>query len=179
MATVLRLAAKGCWAGGPRPAVLQGPLVTQWTRAVFTSPSAAALKSQSAEDYWAKNKRLRRPVSPHLTIYKPQITSMLSITHRGTGLALSVLVSGLGIGTVMLPGSYPHYLAMVQAMQFGGGIIMGAKFLIALPFMFHLCNGVRHLVWDLGYGFTLRALYKSGYLVVAVSVILAAIAAAM
>lgn len=65
---------------------------------MFTSPSVAALKTQSAEDYWAKNKRLRRPVSPHLTIYKPQITSMLSITHRGTGLALSVLVSGLGIG---------------------------------------------------------------------------------
>ena len=67
-------------------------------RAVYTSPSAAALKAQSAEDYWAKNKRLRRPVSPHLTIYKPQITSMLSITHRGSGLALSVLVSALGIG---------------------------------------------------------------------------------
>lgn len=68
------------------------------TRTVFTSSSVAALKAQSAEDFWAKNKRLRRPMSPHLTIYKPQITSLLSVTHRGTGVALAGLLYGLGLG---------------------------------------------------------------------------------
>jgi len=43
-----------------------------------------------------KNSRLHRPMSPHLTIYKPQLTTMLSITHRGTGVALSGVTAGLG-----------------------------------------------------------------------------------
>lgn len=53
------------------------------------------------EDFWDKNKRLDRPLSPHLTIYKFQLTSMLSITHRGTGLALSALMSGFAIGKTL------------------------------------------------------------------------------
>lgn len=175
-----RLAARGCGVpGGMRASVLQGPLASQWTRALFTSPSAAALKAQSAEDFWAKNKRLRRPLSPHLTIYKPQITSLLSVTHRGTGLALAGLLYGFGIGTVVLPGSFPHYLEMIQALHFGGAIILSVKFILAWPFMFHLCNGVRHLAWDMGYGFTLRNLYKSGYMVLASSFILSGIVAVM
>merc|ERR1739847_217001 len=52
----------------------------------------------SREEFWEKNKRLSRPLSPHLTIYKPQMTSMLSITHRGTGVAWSLVLSGVGIG---------------------------------------------------------------------------------
>lgn len=68
------------------------------TRALFTTPSTAALKAQTAEDFWAKNKRLRRPVSPHMTIYKPQITSLLSLSHRASGLFLSGVLSGFSIG---------------------------------------------------------------------------------
>lgn len=58
-------------------------------------PAAQPLPGESFD---AKNKRLSRPLSPHLTIYKPQLTSMLSITHRGTGVFLSVLISGFSIG---------------------------------------------------------------------------------
>merc|ERR1712106_810135 len=98
--------------------------------------------------------------SPHLTIYKPQVTSMLSITHRGTGVALSVIMSAFSIGMLALPNSYPYYLALIQSLQFGAPLIFLAKFSLAFPFMFHTCNGVRHLFWDLGYGFSLRALSK-------------------
>lgn len=158
---------------------LQGPLAYQWTRALFTTPSATAMKAQSAEDYWSKNKRLRRPVSPHLTIYKPQITSMLSLSHRFTGLLLSTVISGFSIGMLALPGSYPHYLSLIQSMEFGGVAIYGAKFLLALPFMYHVANGIRHLVWDLGWGFTLRTLYKTGYVVIGISLALSCAVAAM
>ncbi|KAB7496822.1 Succinate dehydrogenase cytochrome B subunit, mitochondrial [Armadillidium nasatum] len=65
---------------------------------VFYASSKQEVKTQTNEDYWVKNKRLNRPVSPHLTIYKPQITSMLSIAHRGTGLYLAFLVSGFSLG---------------------------------------------------------------------------------
>lgn len=63
--------------------------------------TTTCLKSQPLnpeEEFWDKNKRLNRPVSPHLTIYKFQITSVLSITHRATGLALSGLTSAFAIG---------------------------------------------------------------------------------
>ncbi|KAK7081081.1 hypothetical protein SK128_022644 [Halocaridina rubra] len=179
MALVVRIISRGCISTQGRPIVLQGPLATQWTRAVTTSTPACALKAQSAEDFWAKNKRLRRPVSPHMTIYKPQITSMLSLSHRATGVALSAILSGFSIGMLALPNSYPFYLDLIQSMHFGSGIIFGAKFLLALPFMYHLANGVRHLVWDLGYGFTLRTLYKSGYMVMGLSVLLSAGVAAL
>ena len=89
-------------------------------------------------------------MSPHLTIYKPQVTSMLSITHRGTGLAQSVILSGFAIFGITSNYSYPWLLSQVAQLQaqlgIGGGIICLAKFAIAWPVCFHLYNGLRHLV---------------------------------
>lgn len=150
----------------------------------FISPRCLAMvqttetpSTKPGETFWKKNERLARPMSPHLTIYKPQLTSMLSISHRGTGVALSVLLSGFGIGMLALPSTYPYYLGLVHDMQFGPALIYSAKFLIAFPFFFHTFNGVRHLIWDLGYGFSLRHLYQSGWSVVAISTLASAIAA--
>jgi len=124
-----------------------------------------------------KNARLSRPLSPHLTIYKPQLTSMLSISHRATGVALSVGLSAFSIGMMALPAAYPYYLSQLADMHYGFGVIYAAKFLIAFPFCYHTANGVRHLAWDMGRGFTLRALYKSGYSVLAVSLLAAGLLA--
>jgi len=140
-----------------------------------TSPPPA--QPRDGETFMAKNARLKRPMSPHLTIYKPQLTSMLSISHRGTGLAMSGVMSGFGIGMMALPSSYPHYLNLVAGMDLGFALIYTAKFALVFPFMFHLMNGIRHLTWDMGYGFSLRALYKTGWGVVGTSFVMAAILA--
>ena len=58
----------------------------------------------TGKEFWSKNKALNRPISPHLTIYKFQLTSMLSITHRATGLAQSAMLSGVGLGALLIPG---------------------------------------------------------------------------
>ena len=58
----------------------------------------------TGKEFWSKNKALNRPISPHLTIYKFQLTSMLSITHRATGLIQSAMLTGVGAGALMLPG---------------------------------------------------------------------------
>lgn len=63
--------------------------------------SIQEVESKKGETHDAKNDRLKRPMSPHLTIYKFQLTSMLSITHRGTGVALSVITAGLGSGKLI------------------------------------------------------------------------------
>ncbi len=60
--------------------------------------AGASDPSLRKEDFFVKNERLGRPLSPHLTIYRPQLTSMLSITHRGTGCFQSALLSGFALG---------------------------------------------------------------------------------
>jgi succinate dehydrogenase / fumarate reductase cytochrome b subunit len=106
----------------------------------------------------------RRPLSPHLTIYRPQLTSVLSILHRLTGIFL-------GSGAVMLcwwllsAAAGPSYYA--AAMWFLTSWL-GYVLLFAWTFslFYHLCNGIRHLGWDIGVGYSLRAAYASGALAV-------------
>jgi succinate dehydrogenase / fumarate reductase cytochrome b subunit len=108
-----------------------------------------------------------RPLSPHLQVYRPQLTSVLSILHRGTGIALAV-------GTLMLvwwlvaaaagPGPFAAAQGFIGS-WFGLLILFGWTFSL----FFHLCNGIRHLFWDAGYGFELKTVYASGWTVVAAS----------
>jgi len=151
------------------------PISSQW----LTTSCARSEVLKPDEGFWEKNDRLKRPTSPHLSIYKPQITSVLSVTHRGTGLALSGILSGFGIGMLLLPGCYGQYLEMISSMHFGGACIFAAKFLLAWPFMFHFANGLRHLAWDLGKGFQMKEVYATGWSVVALSTALSIVAAAM
>ena len=110
-------------------------------------------------------------MSPHLTIYKPQLTSMLSITHRGTGVAQSGILSLAALGVLVMPGNFASVLAELQSMHLGGFTIFTLKFLLSLPITFHFFNGFRHLAWDLGWGFKIAELYKSGWFVCALSVL--------
>lgn len=148
-----------------------------WVRCLHSSSFSAQEPAKSqvipGEDYWDKNKRLNRPMSPHLTIYKPQLTSMLSITHRGTGLALAGMLSGFSIGMMCLSSPFPYYHSMLAMSHYGPAIVFGIKFLLAFPFTFHMLNGIRHLTWDLGFGFSLKSLYMSGYGVLALALLLA------
>merc|ERR1712098_525761 len=124
----------------------------------------------TGKEFWLKNKELNRPISPHLTIYKFQLTSMLSITHRATGLAQSAMLSGVGLGALLIPGNFPMLLNDIAAMQFGSSLIFTSKFVLAFPVMFPLWNGFRHLAWDLGHGFKIPEVYKTGWFVVGLSV---------
>lgn len=107
----------------------------------------------------------KRPLSPHLQIYKPQLTSILSISHRITGVALAA-------GTLMLScwviaaASGPAAFAGVQAFL-GSPIGYLILFGWSACLFYHLGNGIRHLFWDAGYGFELSQTYRSGYAVLA------------
>lgn len=101
-----------------------------------------------------------RPLSPHLTWYKPQITSVLSILHRFTGIAL-------GFGAVALAW-------WVVAVAIGGDVYAGTSwlytsiagqivlFLWTIALTFHLGNGIRHLCWDADIGFDMATVNRSG-----------------
>ena len=112
----------------------------------------------------------RRPLSPHLQVYKPQLTSVLSITHRATGIALSV---GLLLLVYWLAAiaSGPEAYRNVQHLflnPFAALLLFGWTWAL----FYHLCNGIRHLFWDAGYGFDIPTVYKSGKAVVIASLLL-------
>jgi succinate dehydrogenase / fumarate reductase cytochrome b subunit len=112
----------------------------------------------------------QRPLSPHVQIYRPQLTSVLSITHRLTGVFLSV-GSPLLVIWLMMSAAGPQSYSAVHAFLaswFGIVLLLGWTFSL----FFHLCNGIRHLFWDAGYGFELEAIYASGWAVVAISAVL-------
>ncbi|MBM3643254.1 MAG: succinate dehydrogenase, cytochrome b556 subunit [Alphaproteobacteria bacterium] len=121
----------------------------------------------------AAHRPVNRPLSPHLQIYKPQLTSVLSILHRATGIALSVGVLYLVAWVVFASASASTY-ASFQGFNASilGRICLGG-WLFCL--YYHLANGIRHLFWDAGYGFDLKDAYRSGWLVVAVSLIATAL----
>ena len=111
-----------------------------------------------------------RPLSPHLQVYRFQWTMALSILHRITGVALAV-------GTLLLvwwlvaAASGPEAFATVQGFI---SSILGRLLLFGwtLALFYHLCNGIRHLFWDAGYGFELDVAYRSGLAVLGASVAL-------
>ena len=115
-----------------------------------------------------------RPLSPHLSIYRPQMTSVLSILHRITGV-------GLGLGSLLLvywvvaAAAGPDRFMEAQALMGSWvGLLILFGFTVAL--FFHLSNGIRHLFWDAGFGFELRSAYASGTAVLASTAVFTAIA---
>lgn len=104
-----------------------------------------------------------RPLSPHLQVYRPQLTSVLSFMHRFTG-------SGLAVGTLLLVywlvavASGPDAYETAQNLI---GSFIGRLFLFGwtVALFYHLCNGIRHLVWDTGRALDLEGVYLGGWLV--------------
>jgi succinate dehydrogenase / fumarate reductase cytochrome b subunit len=106
-----------------------------------------------------------RPLSPHLQVYRPQITSVLSILHRLTGVALTA--GTLFLTWWLVAAAYgPDAFATAQGFL---GSIVGQLLLWGFTFavFYHLGNGIRHLVWDFGWGFELDQLKASGIAMVA------------
>lgn len=118
-----------------------------------------------------------RPLSPHLQIYRPQLTSVLSITHRASGLALVVGTLVLVYWLVAAASGAEAYASAQALLGSWPGRIVLIGFSFAL--FYHLCNGIRHLFWDVGLGFELKTAYASGHAVIAASVSMTVLAWAL
>jgi succinate dehydrogenase / fumarate reductase cytochrome b subunit len=111
-----------------------------------------------------------RPLSPHLQIYRPQMTSVLSVTHRMTGVVLAfaaLLLTYWLASAAYGPVAFGHAQAVMES-WFGRLVLFGFTFSL----FYHLCNGVRHLGWDLGWGFDLIKLRLTGVVVIITSLVL-------
>ncbi len=115
-----------------------------------------------------------RPLSPHLQVYRPQWTSVLSILHRATGVALTVGAVYVAWWLVAAASGAEYYESFAW---FAGSIIGNLIFMgFTFSLFYHLCNGIRHMVWHVGANLELEDAYKSGLMVVAASCGLSAIA---
>ncbi len=115
-----------------------------------------------------------RPLSPHLQIYRWQLTSVLSILHRAAGVALSagaILLVWWLVAAASGPEAYDHVQGFLGSWL---GLLLLLGWSVAL--FYHLCNGIRHLVWDTVHGFDLRSTYIGGWAVVAATAALTLIA---
>ena len=105
-----------------------------------------------------------RPISPHLQIYKPQITSILSIAHRFTGIIL--YLSTFLISFWLFCSAFINDLKIVLDNFLFSSVGKIFLFFITLSFIYHFLNGLRHLIWDLGYGFNIKNVYLTGFLII-------------
>jgi succinate dehydrogenase / fumarate reductase cytochrome b subunit len=111
-----------------------------------------------------------RPLSPHLQIYRPQLNSALSIAHRASGVFL-VFGTLLLVYWLTALAQGPESYAQAQAFF---GSVPGRVILLpwVLALFYHLCNGIRHLFWDIGVGFDIQTVYTSGKVVIVAAVLL-------
>jgi succinate dehydrogenase / fumarate reductase cytochrome b subunit len=111
-----------------------------------------------------------RPMSPHLSVWRWHITMASSIFHRATGVALYVgalVAAGWAIALAKGPAAYAGYKALLGSPL--GLLVMAG---LTVSFFYHLANGIRHLVWDAGYGLEVKtasasAAFVFGFTVVA------------
>jgi len=119
-----------------------------------------------------------RPLSPHLQVYRPQYTMVLSILHRATGVVLAVGLLLLAYWLLALASGPEAYGGAIHLLASPLGGLVLAGFMLA--FWYHFCTGIRHLVWDTGRGLEKAAARRSAVIVVvAVLALTAASLAAM
>jgi len=113
-----------------------------------------------------------RPLSPHLQVWRWSLTMALSILHRVTGVALAVgtlAVMWMLLAAATGETAYNHFIEIAASLP-GQLLLLGWT----AALFYHMCNGIRHLFWDAGHGYELKAAYSSGYLVLGASAILTA-----
>ena len=111
-----------------------------------------------------------RPLSPHLQVYRPQMTSMMSILHRAAGVVLTTgtLIMAAWLVSLALGKEAYDVVVMVIGHPLGQFVLFG----YSVALIYHALNGVRHLGWDLGFGLTIPQVYKNGQIVLFLTVVL-------
>lgn len=111
-----------------------------------------------------------RPLSPHLQVYRPQMTSVMSILHRAAGVVLTTgtLIMAAWLVSLALGKEAYDVVVMVIGHPLGQFVLFG----YSVALIYHSLNGVRHLGWDLGFGLTIPQVYKNGQIVLFLTVVL-------
>ncbi|XP_017957353.2 uncharacterized protein LOC108651917 [Drosophila navojoa] len=129
---------------------------------------------QNKLNYDEKNMKLGRALSPHLTIYRKQLTSMMSIFLRASGATLGLAVWIIGLTALLCKLDINALAEKVEGLNLGGVTFTALKFILMVPFSYHVMAGTRHLIWYLNMFLTKPEIYTTGYVAIAMSLLLAA-----
>ena len=110
-----------------------------------------------------------RPLSPHLQVYRWQITMTMSILHRVSGVVLTVGAVGLAWWLLALAAGGDQYAHAAALIASPVGLVL--LFGFSLSLVYHLLNGLRHLMWDMGWGYDIPEIYRSGWAVAVLTVV--------
>lgn len=113
------------------------------------------------KDHDHKNMGLKRPMSPHLTVYGPTVPSMTSIAQRITGTILTsyaILISG---GTLFLSNGIDTYVSMIQSLDLSRPLLFILKVLLGAPFAYHYFCGIRFCAWNAGKWLDMKTVYST------------------
>lgn len=118
-------------------------------------------------------KKTARPLSPHLQIYRWRLTMAMSILHRAGGVALAVgtlAVIWMLLAAASGPEAFAQFVACITSLP-GKVLLFGWS----AALFYHMCNGVRHLFWDIGKGYEIKMAFGSGYAVLIAAAVLTAL----
>jgi succinate dehydrogenase / fumarate reductase cytochrome b subunit len=110
-----------------------------------------------------------RPLSPHLQVYRWQITMVMSILHRTTGIVLAVGAFGLAWWLLALAKGGETFAHASHLVASPIGLLF--LFAFSLSLVYHLLNGIRHLLWDAGWGYEIPDVYRSGWTVAVLTLV--------
>jgi len=114
----------------------------------------------------------QRPLSPHLQVYRPQMTSVMSIMHQAAGIVLTTgtLVMTAWLVSLAMGAESYGMVAAFLAHPLGQFVLFG----YSVALIYHALNGIRHLGWDIGIGLTIPEVYRNGQLVLILTAVLTA-----
>jgi succinate dehydrogenase / fumarate reductase cytochrome b subunit len=115
-----------------------------------------------------------RPLSPHISVYRWAYTMTLSILHRATGITLSLALIGLVLWLVAIGLGPARYASWMPLLSSWPVLLLFAGAIVAL--IYHFCNGIRHLIWDLGFGYERREARASAWVVIIATILGSALA---
>ncbi|KAM7537491.1 hypothetical protein Aperf_G00000073946 [Anoplocephala perfoliata] len=121
-----------------------------------TSEEVRLLAQNEMQSYWERNLKLKRPLSPHTTVYKPPLCMCTSFMHRSTGIVMALAWMSAGCAGFWYTGNFGAMIDYINSFHFGPTVIYCTKFLLAYPLVYHYTNGMRHLAWDYAIGFNMK-----------------------
>lgn len=146
------------------------------TRQLLSKRFVSTLKTTvKEEEQLLVSQRKHRPVSPHLTIYQPQLTWYLSSVHRVSGVLMGLgfyaVTIAFGVSTLFGLGLNSDNLVEWYHSKTNKWMDWTVKAGAAYLFAFHFGNGIRHLIWDTGKELSIKGVYRTGYAVLAITAI--------
>ncbi|CAB3401572.1 unnamed protein product [Caenorhabditis bovis] len=145
-----------------------------FTTSVIAKSDAKTPIQKIGWEYLMKQRALKRPIAPHLTIYQPQLTWMLSGFHRISGCVMAGTLLFGGVGFALLPIDFTTFVDYIRSWNLPCAVTAVFKYIIAFPIIFHTLNGIRFIGFDLAKGVdNIGQVYKTGYLVAGLSAVIA------